>query len=67
MKVNPAIFRGYDLRGLVCTDLSAELAEHLGKAFGTHLKRNGITKAVVGRDSRETSPEYSEALIRGLS
>jgi len=67
MKVNPAIFRGYDLRGLVGTDLSPEIAEHLGKAFGTYLKRKGITQAVVGRDSRETSPEYSAALINGMA
>jgi len=67
MQVNPAIFRGYDLRGLVDTDLSVEIAEHLGKAFGTYLKRNGITQAVVGRDSRESSPAYSEALISGLA
>lgn len=67
MNVNPAIFRGYDLRGIVGTDLSVELAGHLGKAFGTYLKRNGITQAVVGRDSRESSPEYSAALIQGLS
>lgn len=67
MKVNPSIFRGYDLRGLVGTDLSPELAEHLGKAFGTYLKRHGITKAVVGRDCRATSPEYSQNLIKGLA
>jgi phosphomannomutase/phosphoglucomutase len=67
MKVNPAIFRGYDLRGLVGTDLSPELAEHLGKAFGTYLRRHGTTQAVVGRDSRATSPEYSAAIIKGLS
>lgn len=67
MKVSPNIFRAYDLRGLVGSELSPELAEHLGKAFGTYLKRNGIMEAVVGRDSRATSPAYSEALIRGLS
>lgn len=67
MKVNANIFRGYDLRGLVGEDLSTELAEHLGKAFGTYLKRKGITEAVVSRDCRESSPEYSEALIKGLS
>ncbi|MGH7158037.1 MAG: phosphomannomutase/phosphoglucomutase [Candidatus Saccharimonadales bacterium] len=67
MKVNPAIFRGYDLRGLVGTDLSPELAEHLGKAFGTYLKRNGITEAIVGRDCRASSPEYSENIVKGLS
>lgn len=67
MKVNPAIFRGYDLRGLVDIDLNPQVAEHLGKAFGTYLQRTGITQAVVGYDSRATSPEYSESLIKGLS
>lgn len=66
MKVNPNIFRGYDLRGLVGEDLSDELAEHLGKAYGTMMKRQGITELVVGRDGRETSPAYAAALIRGL-
>ncbi len=66
MKVNPEIFRGYDLRGLVGSELSAELAEHLGKAHGTYLKRKGITDVVVGRDSRASGEEYSEALIKGL-
>jgi len=67
MQVNAAIFRGYDLRGLVGEDLSPELAEHLGKAFGTYLKRRSITEAVVGRDCRETSPEYSRELAKGLA
>lgn len=66
MKVNPNIFRGYDLRGLVDVDLSPELAEHLGRAYGTYLTRRNIRSAVVGRDCRATSPDYSEALIRGL-
>lgn len=67
MKVNPYIFRGYDLRGLVGADLSQGLAEHLGKAYGTYLKRRGITELVVSRDARATGPEYSIALIRGLT
>lgn len=66
MKVNPNIFRGYDLRGLVDVDLSPELAEHLGRAYGTYLTRRNIRSAVVGRDCRASSPAYSEALIRGL-
>ncbi|MCX6762725.1 MAG: phosphomannomutase/phosphoglucomutase [Candidatus Moranbacteria bacterium] len=67
MKINPQMFRGYDLRGIVGTDLSPEIVEHIGKAFGTFLKRQGISEAVVGRDSRATSPEYSEAIIHGMS
>jgi len=67
MKINPFMFRGYDLRGIVNKDLNPEIAEHLGRAYGTYMKRHGITKAVVGRDCRATSPEYSKSLIRGFS
>lgn len=61
------MFRGYDLRGIVDKDLSPEIMEHLGKAHGTYLKRHEITKAIVGRDCRATSEEYSQAFIKGLS
>ncbi len=67
MKVNPNIFRGYDLRGIVDEDLNEEIAEHLGRAFGTYLTRRGINEAVVGRDSRATGEAYSKALAKGLS
>ncbi len=66
MKVNPQIFRGYDLRGLVDKDLTPEVALHLGKAYGTYLTRRDMNTAVVGRDCRATGPAYSEALIEGL-
>lgn len=67
MKINPFMFRGYDLRGVVGEDLNPEIVENLGRAFGTYMKRIGIKKAVVGRDCRKTSPEYSDALIKGFS
>jgi len=67
MQVNPQIFRGYDLRGVVDEDLSPELSLHLGKAYGTYLTRLGKHKAIVGRDCRETGPRYSEEIIKGLS
>jgi len=67
MKINPYIFRGYDLRGVVDKDLNSEIVEHIGKAFGTFLKRRGIQKAIVGYDSRETSPQYSKAITSGLN
>jgi phosphomannomutase/phosphoglucomutase len=66
MKFNPQIFRGYDLRGLVGSELTPELVLHIGKAYGTYLKRRGITELVVGRDSRASGPEFSKALMEGL-
>lgn len=47
-------------------DLTSENVEHIGRAFGAYLKRRGIKKAVVGRDSRQSSREYSQAISRGL-
>lgn len=67
MKTNPYIFRGYDIRGLAEQDLNQEFAENLGKVFGTYLAKNGISSAVVGYDSRATSPEYSQAVAVGLT
>src|SRR3989339_354504 len=67
MKINPNIFRGYDLRGVVGKDLNAEIVEHIGRAHGTYMKRRGITEAVVGYDCRATSKEYADALIRGFA
>ncbi|MFA6183725.1 MAG: phosphomannomutase/phosphoglucomutase [Parcubacteria group bacterium] len=67
MKINPYIFRGYDLRGVVDKDLNVEIVEHIGKAFGTYLKREGITRALISYDCRFTSKDYSEAMIRGLT
>ncbi len=66
MKINPEIFRGYDLRGMVNQDLTPEIVEHLGKAYGTYLLRRRMKRAVVGHDCRLTSPEYRDAIIRGL-
>jgi len=68
LKINPEIFRGYDLRGVVDRDLTPEIVEHLGRAYGTYMIRHRLgKKAVVGRDCRLTSPEYSAALIRGIT
>jgi len=68
LKINPEIFRGYDLRGVVDRDLTPEIVEHLGRAYGTYMVRHHLgKKAVVGYDCRLTSPEYSAALICGLN
>ncbi len=67
MKINPYIFRGYDLRGEVDKDLNSEIVEHIGRAFGTILNRLGIPQAIVGRDCRLTGEEYSAALIKGIA
>lgn len=66
MQVTPSIFKAYDIRGVVPTTLNAQVAEGLGKAFGTHAMAEGQTTVAVGRDGRLSGPDLSAALIRGL-
>ena len=66
MKINPEIFRAYDIRGIVNKDLNPEIAELIGKAFGTYLLERGTGDVLVGRDTRATSEEYQHTFSRGL-
>jgi phosphomannomutase/phosphoglucomutase len=69
--MNPAkhIFRQYDIRGIVGKDLDADVAEAVGRAFGSHVRRatgKNRPRVVVGGDNRLTSPELAAGLSSGL-
>jgi phosphomannomutase/phosphoglucomutase len=64
--VNPDIFRRYDIRGLADSDLTDEVVERIAKAYGSHLRRSGRKKVVVGKDVRLSSPRIASSAIRGL-
>ncbi len=66
MQVNPLMFREYDIRGKVDDDLTVEVAEAIGKAYGTVIKREGGQRVVCGRDGRLSGPKLQEALIKGI-
>ena len=66
MQVNPSIFKAYDIRGVVPSTLTEEVAYHLGHAFGTHAAKHGESVVAVGRDGRLSGPALSQALMRGL-
>lgn len=66
MKINPLIFRAYDIRGMAGQDLNVKNVEAIGQAYGTFLNRRKIRQAVVGRDCRLSGEEFKPAFIRGL-
>ena len=66
MQVTPSIFKAYDIRGIVPTTVTEQVAEGIGKAFGTIALAQGETKVAVGRDGRLSGPSLSNALVRGL-
>ncbi|RKG98615.1 phosphomannomutase/phosphoglucomutase [Corallococcus carmarthensis] len=65
--MNAHIFREYDIRGLVDKDLTIEVVELLGLGLGTMIRRKGGTSIVVGRDCRESSTRFRDALAKGLT
>lgn len=67
MKINPVIFREYDIRGTVGTELSPEFARVLGRAYATLAVENNLNRIAVGHDCRLSSPEYATALAEGIA
>ena len=67
MRVSPAIFKAYDIRGVVPAAMDSGFARALGMAFGTAARAAGETTVAVGRDGRLSGPALSQALMQGLA
>lgn len=65
-RINPTIFRAYDIRGLVGSDLTDETLVILGQAAGTYFRNMGARTMVVGRDARLSSPGFQACFMDGL-
>lgn len=69
MKINPEIFKAYDIRGLYPSEVNEELAHKLGRAVvwfvAKKLRRKKLT-VLVCRDTRTSSVSLKDALIRGV-
>ena len=66
MEMNPKVFREYDVRGVVGSDLNTEFVHALGKAIGTYALEKGVKLMTLGRDCRLSSMQYCEAITKGL-
>jgi len=71
--VNPEIFRQYDIRGIFNKDLTTEVAEAIGRAYGLYLLQQlkelnklNKPKVSIGRDVRLSSSALRDALIKGI-
>lgn len=58
------IFKAYDVRGKVGTELTPDVTRNIGRAFADWLPNEG--SVAVGRDMRPDSAELADALIKGL-
>ncbi len=70
MKINPNIFKAYDIRGIYNQDFDDGTAYRLGKAYVELRREENKTEKlniVVARDMRLSSPQLKEYLIKGLT
>jgi phosphomannomutase / phosphoglucomutase len=70
MALNAHIFREYDVRGIVDQDLTGDVAERLGQAYGSELRNllggGGALVVALGRDNRPSSPVLAASIARGI-
>ena len=62
-----ALFREYDIRGIVGKELTDQMAEQIGRAYATVARQHNVKTVSVGRDGRESSPSLRNHLVRGLT
>jgi len=67
LKLDPLIFRAYDIRGIVSTNLTEDVVYWIGRAFAADAKQNKMSRAVVGCDGRLSSPKLKKSLARGMT
>ncbi len=56
-------FKAYDIRGKVPSELNAELAYKIGRAYADHINAR---KVVIGHDIRKSSDLLSDSLTKGF-
>lgn len=60
-----SIFKAYDVRGKVGSELNVDIVERIGKSVASWLPDEGVI--AVGRDMRPDSSALANALINGLT
>jgi len=62
-----AVFKAYDIRGIVPAQLNADFARLLGRALAVQAREQRILNLVIGYDGRLSSPDLADALHEGAN
>jgi phosphomannomutase len=62
--IDASIFKSYDIRGIVPSQLNVDIAYAIGRAFVEVLDRKNIC---IGRDMRPSGPDFMAAMSRGAA
>lgn len=66
VKIDPGIFRAYDIRGIVNDTLTEAGVKLIGQAVGSAALEQGQTSVIVAKDGRLSGPALGEALTQGI-
>jgi phosphomannomutase / phosphoglucomutase len=65
--MNRDIFREYDIRGLVETDLTDDTVRNIGRAFAVYMTEQGKHKASLAHDCRLSSGHFRDLLVETMT
>jgi phosphomannomutase/phosphoglucomutase len=66
VQLSRAIFRAYDIRGIVGQGLDPDSVRRIGQAIGSEALDAGETTLITGADARLSSPQLAQALQAGI-
>ena len=64
--LSPAIFKAYDIRGIVGRTLTDDVVHDIGRAIGSEAAASGLSTVAIARDGRLSGPGFAAALARGI-
>jgi phosphomannomutase len=64
MKIDPSIFKSYDIRGVYPETINEETVKQIGQAF---VNLFNLKKVVIGVDGRNSGPALEKALVEGIT
>ena len=65
-EINESIFREYDIRGIVETELQDDVVERIASAFAAAFLKEGKQKIVIGMDGRPSSAHIKNIMVKNL-
>ncbi len=67
MSISSAIFRAYDIRGIVGETLDAGVAYKVGQVVGSQTLEQNAGPVIVARDGRDSGPALVKGMIEGIT
>ncbi|MCH2354536.1 MAG: phosphomannomutase/phosphoglucomutase, partial [Pseudomonadales bacterium] len=67
IQLDPDIFRAYDIRGIVETNLTPTAVYWIGRAFAAEALSQEQHAAVIGGDGLNSTPLLCQSLAKGLN